>query len=589
MAKAGAGRDDVINAVLEATMNAPGVDVAKWDLRAEEKKIGGAYDSAVAKFDITPTLTPNVSRETPKTTATPTGPAAPIGAEEVGNVVPFSTGKKRKAAAPKGDHQLQAAFLVADGLIETLRRDGQDIMLAEGDVWLYRDGFWRVTTPADEQQLRTIIQQGFEDLGEAAKGNTLTLAWKRLTEHPKLYKANVPWAGAGMIVCRNGVILPDIDAPDGWRFEAHKPENYARRHIGAEYDPGIDCPQFVALLESMFSDRLDAHLAISLVQEWLGGALAIATLKREQRRALIPVGPSRTGKTELTMICKALLGNPIATPSAKEFGERFGLETLYGAVAWIRDDAINEGDRLDPQRFKTVVTGEAIDIDRKNKPAVRDVRLDLPVLLTANSLARVRDSTDAVFNRSIILTMTNVISIEAAHAARVAAGVGEQSIGQAVFEREASGILNWALDGLVRLRKRGFYSIPESIKAAITQYKDDNNPVGQWAREALEADPDHRVARSDVVRAYNGWELEQEGEEAHAHGARWLLPRLRNQIKGLGDYQTHEGTRYITGIKLTKLGLAMWTSYGVANPRNGPGGLSTSASEVNRLHKVGIP
>jgi putative DNA primase/helicase len=255
-------------------------------------------------------------------------------------------------------------------------------------------------------------------------------------------------------------------------------------------------------------------------------------------------------------------------------------------VAWIRDDAINEGDRLDPQRFKTVVTGEAVDIDRKNKPAVRDVRLDIPVLLTCNSLARVRDSTDAVFNRSIILTMTNVIDIEAAHAARVAARAEEQGIGLAIFEREASGILNWALEGLVRLRKRGFYKIPESIKAAIIQYKDDNNPVGQWAREALVADPDHQVARSDVVRAYNGWELEQEGEEARAHGARWLLPRLRNQIKGLGDHQNHEGTRYITGIKLTKLGLAMWASYGAANPRNGPGGFSTTAGEVNRLYSA---
>ena len=104
----------------------------------------------------------------------------------------FHRAKNGKPCA-KGP-QLQAAFLVADGLIETLRRDGQDIMLAEGEIWLYQDGFWRVMSPADEQRLRTIIQQGFEDLGEAAKGNTLTLAWKRLTEHPKLYKANVPWA-----------------------------------------------------------------------------------------------------------------------------------------------------------------------------------------------------------------------------------------------------------------------------------------------------------------------------------------------------------------------------------------------------------
>jgi putative DNA primase/helicase len=338
----------------------------------------------------------------------------------------------------------------------------------------------------------------------------------------------------------------------------------------------------------MFSDRPDAHLVIPLLQEWLGGALAIAALKREQRRALFPVGGSRTGKTELAIMIKALLGGPIATPSAKEFGERFGLETLYDAVAWIRDDAINEGDRLDPQRFKTVVTGEAIDIDRKNQPVLRDVRLDMPVVLTANSLARVRDSTDAVFNRSIVLTMTNVIDEEAAHAARVVAGAGEQSIGMAIFEREASGMLNWALIGLQRLCKRGFYDIPESVKAAITQYKDDNNPVGEWAREALVADPYCRIARSDLVRAYNGWELEQEGgDEARAHGARWLLPRLRNQIKGLGDHQVDNGTRYITGARLTALGLASWTSYGAAMPKHGPGGVSTSASEVNRPHKMG--
>jgi len=81
------------------------------------------------------------------------------------------------------------------------------------------------------------------------------------------------------------------------------------------------------------------------------------------------------------------------------------------------------------------VTGEAIDIDRKNQPAVRDVRLDIPVCLNANGLARIRDNTDAVFNRSIVLNMTNVIDLEAAHAARVAAGTGEQSIGMAIFER----------------------------------------------------------------------------------------------------------------------------------------------------------
>ena len=607
--KAGNDPEEVVAAVLAATMGADGVDFEKWDWRAEERGIREACDSAIKKFDIpspgnssvnaremrgisAEDVPPSsISRETPQSTDEMAGKGAPIGVSrgvpghaQSENVISFAQNRaKSRKTAPKAD--LQAAFVVVDGLVKALRQQGQDIMLAEGDVWVYRKGFWSVITSADEQLLKTMIQQGFEEIGSSAKGSTLSLAWKRLTEHPGLYKADVPWAGGNVIVCRNGAIRQDADSPDGWSFEGHRAENYARRHIGADYDPSVECPRFITLLKSMFSDRPDANLVIPLLQEWLGSALAISSLRREQRRALIPVGVSRTGKTELTSIIRALLGGPIATPSAKEFGERFGLETMYGAVAWVRDDAINEGDKLDPQRFKTVVTGEAIDIDRKNKPAIRDVRLDIPVVLTANSLARVRDSSDAVFNRSLILTMSNVIDDQTAQACRVEAGAGDQSIGMTVFEAEASGILNWALEGLCRLRKRGFYNIPESIKMSITQYKDDNNPVGQWAREALKPDPYSKVERRDLVRSYNGWELEQEGDEARAHGGRWLLPKLRNQVKGLSEMQTHSGHRYLTGVKLTALGIATWTSYGDASPRNGPGGFATSPSEVNQLYK----
>src|SRR6185436_12677176 len=203
LAKAGVSREETVALILEATQRAPGVDVAKWDWKAEEKAIGAAYDSAVAKFDIRPGNAPGnvVSRETPKTPDSVAVKGAGIGAE---NVVQFAQKDRAKQRKSVQKAELQAAFLVADGLIETLRQDGQDIMLAEGGIWIYQEGFWRTMSPADEQRLRTVVQQGFEDLGEAAKGNTLTLAWKRLTEHPRLYKDKVPWSAGGLIVCRNG-------------------------------------------------------------------------------------------------------------------------------------------------------------------------------------------------------------------------------------------------------------------------------------------------------------------------------------------------------------------------------------------------
>ena len=291
---------------------------------------------------------------------------------------------------------------------------------------------------------------------------------------------------------------------------------------------------FEVLLASMFADREDADLAIALLQEWTGAALAIDALAREARRALILVGPSRTGKTELARIVSLLLGDPVTTASVSEISERFGLSSLYGAVAWIRDDAINEGDKLDPQRFKTIVTGEPVNIERKNRDALPGVRLNIPVLLTANSLPRARDGSDAIFNRSIVLNMTNVIGETEAAAARAAilGRPGALSLGAGVFAAEGAGILNWALAGLRRLWARGRYDIPASVNASILQFKDDNNPVAEWAREAIEAAPYSKVNRHDLVRSYNGWELEREGDEARAHGARWLLPKLRSQVRG---------------------------------------------------------
>jgi P4 family phage/plasmid primase-like protien len=585
LAKAGVDRADAVRTILDATQAVVGT--TGWDWKVEEKAIGSHYDSAVDKFDI-PSVTSSVtsasvSRETPKTSerfvespVTVAGKGAAIGAE---NVVQFTKKAAKGVRKPQKNDALQTAFVVTDGLIETLRQDGQDIMLAEGGIWIYQDGFWRTMSPADEQRLRTIIQQGFEDLGEAAKGNTLTLAWKRLTEHPKLYKAKVPWSAGGLIVCRNGVLAVDVG-----QFGPHAPDNYATRCIGSDFDLAATCPRFEALLFNMLGDQE----RVALVQEWLGAALSIRSLSREERRALIMVGPSRTGKTELARIFRLLLGKPIATPSVAEVSDdrdKFSLSSLYGAVAWIRDDAINEGDKLNPQRFKTIVTGEPTDVGLKHRDTVRDYCFEIPVCLTCNGLPKAIDASDAIYNRSLILKMTNVIDEEAAAMVRREEGVPRgQSIGTAIFEQEGAGILNWALVGLARLRARGYFEIPASVRDAIAQFKDDNNPVGTWASEAMEADPWSKVARHDLVRSYNGWQLEQEGDRAVGRGGAWLLPKIRNLIKGLGDLKTHSGTRFITGVKLTAVGLATWESYGKASPRNGPGGLAQTVQAVNQAH-----
>jgi phage/plasmid-associated DNA primase len=269
-----------------------------------------------------------------------------------------------------------------------------------------------------------------------------------------------------------------------------------------------------------------------------------------------------------------------------EISERFRpCQGLYGASAWIRDDAINEGDDLDPQRFKTIVTGEPIDIERKYQPAIR-TELSIPVFLTTNALPRARDKSDAIFNRSIILEMTNIVSEEDAVSIRRQAGVPKgKTIGDHIVEREGAGILNWAIEGLTSLLQKGSYDLPGAVQSATQRFKDDNNPVSEWARTAIQRAPGGRVARHDLMCAYHGWQREQDGDEAKAFGARGFFPRLRAAAPWIADHQDHAGKRFVIGIHLTMEGLQQWDDHHSGPQlRGGSTGLSMTKIDVNRTY-----
>jgi phage/plasmid-associated DNA primase len=324
----------------------------------------------------------------------------------------------------------------------------------------------------------------------------------------------------------------------------------------------------------------------ALLQEAIGACLGTALLNREQRRALLLKGPSRTGKTELAKIVRLLVGEPVAAPAICEIGERFGIATFHGACAWIRDDAVNEGDRINPERFKTIVTGEPVDIERKNRPPLRRVRLDIPVVLTANSLPTSRDSSDAIFNRSLVVELTHELSEEFAHEERQARGVpAGQSLGEWIFAQEGPGILNWALDGLKRLLARGRYEIPDAERAAIQAFKDDSNPVAEWARTMVERADGGKVSRGDLLCAFHGWWREEMGDDVRLLGGRWLVPKLRAACPYIDTRIRSGDVRYVGGIRLTGEGLKYWSrqSADAAQRGHGSRGIASSDTAVNRV------
>jgi len=249
---AGQSADEVVATILEATKCAAGQYGERWNWKREEKAIRAMCESWLKKNPQS-SSNPTIAQTKITEQAVNGKSLAQLKSEEQmmngGTVVNLAAKRKERKQKQQVDKQ-HLANAVADGVIEAVRTGGQDLILTEGEIWLYADGIWHVMTPADQQWLLTLIQTGFETLGEPAKNANLSAAWKRLTEHPELFQRTVEWANSDVIVCQNGVL--EITSRT---FHPHGPQWFARRKIGTTYDPAATCPKFLQLLNAMFADR----------------------------------------------------------------------------------------------------------------------------------------------------------------------------------------------------------------------------------------------------------------------------------------------------------------------------------------------
>src|SRR5262249_8884248 len=145
---------------------------------------------------------------------------------------------------------------LADGAIVALERRGIRLRATGGELYLYADGLWRVATPADEQALKSELQRGCDALKQEARTSLVNSAWNRLRHHPKLFRADVPWAQGTLTADRRGLAVAngvlDLETRE---LVPCRPELYLQRRLEVPYVAGAACPRFLRLLDEAFADR----------------------------------------------------------------------------------------------------------------------------------------------------------------------------------------------------------------------------------------------------------------------------------------------------------------------------------------------
>jgi P4 family phage/plasmid primase-like protien len=523
--------DEIVAVLLDATHAAAGHHGATWNWRREEAAIRRMIVSARAKFG---------DRDQDKGQDRIVSLAKVRENRAAGNATPASNANTAQTDPTLKAREAHLIAQVGEAAIAHWSDHRGTLMLTQGQAWTYSDGFWRVFDEELDHLMRITIQGVVRAMGQNTSPQLLNATWRYVMEHPGLLREGIKWDAAGVIVCRNGVIDPRTR-----KIRSHSEADYATGRVEADIDSAATAPIWAGFLEKAFSNvEGDGRQAmIDALAEWFGSAL-VRGKNREMTKGLIAYGPSRTGKTQLAQVLRALIGGRATGMRARDLEEHFGMQPLIRASAWIADDAVSSGEFLDAERYKVIVTGEPVSIPRKNKDNWEG-SLDIAVCLTANHLPRVKDQSHAVYNRSIVLPMTVEHDETAAE---------EKSISERVIEVELGGVLNWALEGFARLAKRRYFDPPRVMRDAVGLFEHDNNPIGAWLAGAVEASNGMMVDRRDLLASLNGWMISEFGQDARPYGGRTVFPAIRRAMPGIGDHQI-ANRRYVTGIKLNDEGI----------------------------------
>lgn len=316
------------------------------------------------------------------------------------------------------------------------------------------------------------------------------------------------------------------------------PNLFATAALPIQFD--IAAPEPAHWLQFLDSIWPDDPESISAIQEWMG--LCALTSDTRHQKSLLIVGPRRSGKGTILRVFRSLAGDSnVCAPSFASLAAHFGLQSFIDKRIALISDARLSG-RTDATAVAENIlriTGEdAISVPRKH---ITDWVGKLPTrfVVATNELPTMADASAALSSRFIILRMTRSFYGAEDH------GLDDK------LSAELPGILNWALDGLDRLRRRGRLLQPQSGAELVAELEALASPISMFIAEECVVDPRAEGTVAELFHAWRTW-CESNGRD-HPGTAADFGKKLRASVPALVTTQrrTSDGrSRCYQGIRL---------------------------------------
>ena len=314
----------------------------------------------------------------------------------------------------------------------------------------------------------------------------------------------------------------------------HSRDDFLTSLLPYDYDPRATAPLFEKFLTEVLvkeENTAEADLELcALVQESMGYSL---TNDMSQQVMFWLSGMGSNGKSVLIKTLQKLVGDKAMALNFALLGTTDGnyrIAELIGKRMAFCTESPRDGSTSE-ELMRQLADGSIIDA-RPIRGTPVQFESTVKIWWAMNDRPRIKDTTYAFWRRLKLIPFHRVFR------------ESEKDIHlENKLKAELPGILNFALDGLVELRKNGTFTKSIAMADAIKEYQTESNPVAQWREECTE-DGEAWTAPDTLYFSYTAW-------CARAGRQPYNTTNFGKEVKRLGvaNKRTKSGIVYALTIK----------------------------------------
>jgi putative DNA primase/helicase len=326
----------------------------------------------------------------------------------------------------------------------------------------------------------------------------------------------------------NGII--NLDDPD-FNLEPFSSDKRSRNASPIKYVKGSKCRRF---LEELLGPLEEADK--ELIQKMFGQMILGRNLIQ---RFMILDGEEDAGKTQLALIIKETIGQTnCAQMRTKLLEERFELARFLNRTLLLGVDVpANFLSTPAARVIKGLVGGDLMDAERKTSNDVFQFLGTLNCLITSNSRQRVRlEGDEAAWRRRMVIVRYTTPR----------AGKKIPDFYKVLMKEEGPGILNWALDGLRKLKadiaERGDIYIDKKHRDIVDSLMSESDSLRLFAISELQSSPGYDLSTDEIVKAYLEYCRTKQWDMVPLSKIEKMLPDIMSDLFGV--LKAHDIQRY---------------------------------------------